>query len=290
MPIAYAGRISMSFPVAFAPCTMDISRFGGEYGTKENEHAGEVLTLLDGGIGSNSPIEVFVNCGNDATPIETSLQQQRSLMCVFDNNGNAYRSDSSHDGFGEHYGAATPIVNSITRAHMNENSRAENNRLNGFGGIIPVAHGRLGTLDFDENGPKVAEAEMMSEAWTKQWMAQHENSHIEVSILTNEELNTTNRDIISEKMADVARNLTDDELEATVNEHLNDGNQPEVNDKNSEYTQIFVGMCLIELTHRRGNENLREPHKQYLIDVGEMDGVPTPLTPLPLPTTPVTLT
>lgn len=77
IPLCYAARSSMSFPVAFKPVAMDI---GDDQGTR---------TLIDGGVGSNLPVEVFEPPSAD--PIEKELNAAKTLMFVFDMQGMAYQ-------------------------------------------------------------------------------------------------------------------------------------------------------------------------------------------------------
>ena len=77
IPLCYAARSSMSFPVAFKPVAMDI---GDGQGTR---------TQIDGGVGSNLPVEVFEPPSAD--PIEKELNAAKTLMFVFDMQGMAYQ-------------------------------------------------------------------------------------------------------------------------------------------------------------------------------------------------------
>ena len=77
IPVCYAARSSMSFPVAFKPVAMDI---GDGQGTR---------TLIDGGVGSNLPVEVFES--SSADPLQKEVNAAKTLMFVFDMEGMAYQ-------------------------------------------------------------------------------------------------------------------------------------------------------------------------------------------------------
>lgn len=83
IPICYAARISMSFPVGFKPVMMDIGDGQGK------------RTLLDGGVGTNLPTEVFIKPADDVSDRDalrnTELNNAKTLMFVFDMEGEAYR-------------------------------------------------------------------------------------------------------------------------------------------------------------------------------------------------------
>ena len=80
-PVCYAARSSMSYPVAFKPVAMDLGDGEGE------RH------LIDGGLGSNLPTEVFDP--PSSTAAEKELNAAKTLLFVFDMNGTAYRAMSS---------------------------------------------------------------------------------------------------------------------------------------------------------------------------------------------------
>ncbi len=77
IPVCYAARSSMSFPVAFKPVAMDIDDGQG------------TRTLIDGGVGSNLPVEVFESPSADLTQKEVNAA--KTLMFVFDMEGMAYQ-------------------------------------------------------------------------------------------------------------------------------------------------------------------------------------------------------
>lgn len=88
IPICYAARVSMSFPVGFKPVRMDL----GDGHGKRN--------LIDGGVGTNLPTEVFIhppttnadsNASNSDSIHDDSLSAAKSLIFTFDMQGNAYR-------------------------------------------------------------------------------------------------------------------------------------------------------------------------------------------------------
>ncbi|MDR1595474.1 MAG: patatin-like phospholipase family protein [Puniceicoccales bacterium] len=254
MPIAYAGRISMSFPVVFRPVQMDVSRFGGKY--NDDKYRNKILPLRDGGIGSNSPIETFVDtCDTSEKGIpstKTQLQQQKSLMCVFDNGGAAYRGESSKGGFRTRPSPLlTPIANMFAHANVAKNSEAEERRLNSLGQIMPVAHGELTTMSFNAGNAEIKEAQMMSEAWTKEWVRNYGNGVVNIELFSVDDMDGQNTEEIAAKMKEVAEQLSDLELAAILEKH-GDGIQfPD--EKNREFTLTvkFIEACSNEMSKRK---------------------------------------
>jgi hypothetical protein len=66
---------------------LDLSRFGGRY-----ENRVGLVALYDGGLGSNSPIEIFVNASDS---FRKSLQECDSLLCIFEEEGAGHRAMST---------------------------------------------------------------------------------------------------------------------------------------------------------------------------------------------------
>lgn len=87
IPLCYAARSSMSIPVIFKPVAMDLGDGQG------------MRSLIDGGVGSNAPVEVFASKSKD--PIEHEMNAAKTLTFVFDMRGLAYQVMTSG-------GAATP--------------------------------------------------------------------------------------------------------------------------------------------------------------------------------------
>jgi predicted acylesterase/phospholipase RssA len=77
IPVCYAARSSMSYPVAFKPVAMDLGDGQGK------------RTLIDGGVGSNLPVEAFES--TSPHPIDKEINAAKTLMFVFDMNGLAYQ-------------------------------------------------------------------------------------------------------------------------------------------------------------------------------------------------------
>lgn len=77
MPVAYAARASMALPMAFCATQLNFGRYGGKYQDKG------ILTVKDGGLGSNIPVEIFINelaprDGEDAKEQEKRLEKNAS--------------------------------------------------------------------------------------------------------------------------------------------------------------------------------------------------------------------
>lgn len=162
MPLAYAARMSMAFPIAFKAVSIDMD--GGK------------KVFADGGIGSNMPSEVFLK-PNDATGARVHLDadakgemQARTLLMTFDENGKAYQ--IMHGGKPE---AKPPgvldkvkafFVNLIT-SHPDQagaNLKDQKKVWNAGPNALPVFHGEISTLTSNISDQTQHQAHMLS-AW-----------------------------------------------------------------------------------------------------------------------------
>ncbi|GAB1845450.1 hypothetical protein MyNCGM683_02720 [Achromobacter xylosoxidans] len=86
IPVAYAARMSMAFPIAFQAVSI-----------KGKKNGGRNRVYSDGGIGSNIPSEVFINDDYDQAHVLASVRRgleqtrARTLLLTFDEHGEAYR-------------------------------------------------------------------------------------------------------------------------------------------------------------------------------------------------------
>ncbi|AKP88204.1 patatin-like phospholipase family protein [Achromobacter ruhlandii] len=163
MPIAYAARMSMSFPIAFKAVSVETADGGKK-------------VYADGGIGSNMPSEVFTH-PKDAQGVPTALTgdalgqtQARTLLLTFDENGKAYQ--IMHGGPPQ---APTPgvlgkiksfFVNLIT-SHPDQAGAdfADKVKLHAAGpNALPVFHGGISTLTSGISDEVQHQAHMLS-AW-----------------------------------------------------------------------------------------------------------------------------
>lgn len=162
MPVAYAARMSMAFPIAFKAVSIDM-----DTGKK---------VFADGGIGSNMPSEVFLK-PNDATGARVHLDEgakgemrARTLLLTFDEGGKAYQ--IMHGGRPE----AKPqgvlgkvkafFVNLIT-SHPDQagaNLKDQKKVWNAGPNALPVFHGEISTLTSSISDETQHQAHMLS-AW-----------------------------------------------------------------------------------------------------------------------------
>lgn len=232
MPIAYANRISMSLPNIFQSPTLNVSRFGGKYAEKQNLSG--PAQLFDGGLGSNSPSEMFVNATD---PLQSQLQQQNTLTCIFDEGGEAHRATSTADGKGFQYatgasGLAQDVFVAVggAKTKVSQNRAIENKKLDNLGQIMIVGHGQLGTTSFGATQEQKEAANMVSEALTQQWIDQHENEYARIELATLpegknfEQLSEEQKNELQEQLRNLAEQLNDHELQKIISQiYDNDG-------------------------------------------------------------------
>ncbi|MGE8658733.1 MAG: patatin-like phospholipase family protein [Achromobacter sp.] len=163
MPVAYAARISMAFPIAFKAVSL------------ETPDAGRKV-YADGGIGSNMPSEVFTHPA-DAHGVRTELTgqareqaQARTLLLTFDQNGKAYQ--VMHGGPPQRPAPGVLgkikafFVNLITR-HPDQAATglADRHKIRDAGpNALPVFHGGISTLTSNISDQTQHQAHMLS-AW-----------------------------------------------------------------------------------------------------------------------------
>ncbi|MET4579549.1 patatin-like phospholipase family protein [Ottowia thiooxydans] len=147
MPIAVAGRISMSFPIVFKSVTLDP---GDGLGKR---------TFVDGGVGSNMPTEVIMGhlSGRD-------LEQARSRTAImtFDDNGEAY--DVMHRPPEARNGFMDWILSLLSgNPGYGQSATADKAKENDMGpSAYVIFHGDIGTLDLRASPERVEKAKLMS--------------------------------------------------------------------------------------------------------------------------------
>lgn len=198
MPIAYAARMSMSFPIAFKAVSVETADGGKK-------------VYADGGIGSNMPSEVFTH-PKDAQGVPTALTgdalgqtQARTLLLTFDENGKAYQ--IMHGGPPQ---APTPgvlgkiksfFVNLIT-SHPDQAGAdfADKQKIWTAGpNALPVFHGGISTLTSNISDEVQHQAHMLS-AW---------KSLEQIAVRTHQAYSME-----CDSLADLAGLLTDGEKQA----------------------------------------------------------------------------
>ena len=169
MPIAYATRITMALPGAFKRVDMDIERFRAGNNNPSETNPNNVHRLFDGGLGSNSPSEVFIKPLSESSTNEDRLEyqkaQQETLTCIFDGEGQGYFGQS----FGFKY-SENPVIQFFlwlldaigSMDKMEELRDNENEKLNNVGNTLVVGHGHLWTLSMNPEQEEVDAANLMS--------------------------------------------------------------------------------------------------------------------------------
>lgn len=162
MPVAYAARMSMAFPIAFKAVSI------------ESDTGKQVFA--DGGIGSNMPSEVFLK-PHDATGQPQRLDeaakagtQARTLLLTFDENGKGYQIMHGGKPEAKPQGMLDKVkaffVNLITshpdqaRANLKDQKKVWNAGPN----ALPVFHGEISTLTSNISDQTQHQAHMLS-AW-----------------------------------------------------------------------------------------------------------------------------
>lgn len=162
MPVAYAARMSMAFPIAFKAVSIDMD--GGK------------KVFADGGIGSNMPSEVFLK-PTDATGARVQLDadakgqmQARTLLLTFDENGKGYQIMHGGKPEAKPQGVLDKVkaffVNLIT-SHPDQagaNLKDQKKVWNAGPNALPVFHGEISTLTSNISDQTQHQAHMLS-AW-----------------------------------------------------------------------------------------------------------------------------
>jgi predicted acylesterase/phospholipase RssA len=162
MPVAYAARISMAFPVAFKAVSIEMN--------------GEKKVFADGGIGSNMPSEVFLK-PTDGTGARVHLDadakgemRARTLLLTFDENGKGYQIMHGGKPEAKPQGVLDKVkaffVNLIT-SHPDQggaNLKDQKKVWNAGPNALPVFHGEISTLTSNISDQTQHQAHMLS-AW-----------------------------------------------------------------------------------------------------------------------------
>ena len=188
IPLCYAARSSMSFPVAFKPVAMDI---GDGQGTR---------TLIDGGVGSNLPVEVFASVSAD--PIQNEVTAAKTLMFVFDMGGMAYQVMTSG-------GVATPSLQQEREATMKtrknsftakiftwflgrdpRQTRFEDQKKlwNAGPNAVPVFHGTIGSTSANVQSSRAHAARLQAATEALEQIRQRESQAYFISCSTLDEV------------------------------------------------------------------------------------------------------
>ncbi|WP_028601548.1 patatin-like phospholipase family protein [Ottowia thiooxydans] len=181
MPIAVAGRLSMSFPIIFKPVTVDPGDGLG------------VRTFVDGGVGSNMPTEVIMGNlqGRDAEEARS-----RTAIMTFDEAGKAY--DVMHRPPAERSGFIDWIVSMLSgNPNYGQAAASDDSKVRDMGpNAFVIFHGDMGTLDLRASPERVEKAKLMSTLKTLEQIDQRRGQAYAVdcnsvqecfSLLTNSE-------------------------------------------------------------------------------------------------------
>jgi predicted acylesterase/phospholipase RssA len=178
MPIAVAGRISMSIPVFFDSVKYDIGQ-----GRK---------TWVDGGVGSNMPagaifgeleqqLQHATAAGDTAAmaTIASALEDAhaRTLLMTFDESGTAHAIQHGPRPEIEPGGLLTRLTGHLAgNSHYGEASARDRQRVYDSGpNVVVVHHGDIGTLDLGPSQERKDAASLVAGMRTTEWIGQHQN-------------------------------------------------------------------------------------------------------------------
>lgn len=138
MPVALAGRISMSIPMFFKAVKMEVD--------------GEMQSFVDGGVGSNMPSEVVLDGLHGK---EMDEMRAKTLLMTYDEQGAAY--SILHGSPQERKSAAEGLFSRWT----NDGLDGEKTHFSGTN-VLPVFHGELGAFSFAASKDQVEHAQTQS--------------------------------------------------------------------------------------------------------------------------------
>ncbi len=248
MPVAYAARASMALPMAFCATQLNFGRYGGKY-TNEG-----ILTVKDGGLGSNIPVEVFINelaqkDGEDAKKqekrlekmsqehsIKTQMAQRNTLAFVFDNQGESTVYNGGYTlptaGSKVFYKAYNTLTD--TNVNTTEQTKVTNNMLNYTANKIIVGHGNASTLTIDPNKislERMKAIDASAEAWANTWLRErNETTEIAIPLPKGvENWDDTTECEIRKRMLELAKSLDDNDINQILDSlsSLTDINPPQ---------------------------------------------------------------
>ena len=180
MPVALAGRISMSIPGFFKAVRVDVD--------------GRVQNFVDGGVGSNMPSEAILNKPHGRAMDEAVA---RTLLMTYDENGKAQA--ILHGTPAEREEASSGLVSRFTNQRLD----ADKTHFSGVN-VLPVFHGTLGTFSFWASTEEVEQAQTQSALKTLEYI---ENR-----------MGQARHDLVP-SMADAARLLSAEEREGFLQAH-----------------------------------------------------------------------
>jgi predicted acylesterase/phospholipase RssA len=182
MPIAYATRISMALPGAFKSVEMNLTKYQPGGIQVQSPHK-----FMDGGLGSNSPNEVFIKPLTTSSTEEERVQHQRAqvstLSCIFDDAGQGFAGDSGKFSYGESLitGIFLRLLGAIkSMFHMDTLRNDENKKLNDAGNIMVVGHGQLGTLSMSPTEEERNAVDLMSNLMATDWVRQRGEGGVQI--------------------------------------------------------------------------------------------------------------
>lgn len=148
MPVAVAGRISMSIPVYFRSVDFDPGDGGG------------TRAFTDGGVGSNMPTEVITD-NLQGRALEEA--RARTALLTFDENGKAYtvlhkEPEGPATGVGAWAKAKASGNAQLAQTAQQDKAKIHEAGTNAF----VIFHGDIGTFDLDASAERVRNAQTIS--------------------------------------------------------------------------------------------------------------------------------
>ncbi|MDR1906723.1 MAG: patatin-like phospholipase family protein [Puniceicoccales bacterium] len=217
MPIAYATRISMALPGAFNAVEMNLTKYQPGGIQVQSPHK-----FMDGGLGSNSPTEIFIKPLTHSSTEEERIQHQKAqastLTCVFDEGGKAFSMDSSKFSHGENWitRAFLWLLGAIkSTLNMSALRNDENKKLNDAGNIMVVGHGQLGTLSMSPTTEERNAVDLMSNLMAVDWVRQQGDGEVQIE---SSSLDALLKELSLENLRKMK--VSDEEIQAVIQSEI----------------------------------------------------------------------
>ncbi|WP_168735160.1 patatin-like phospholipase family protein [Pseudothauera rhizosphaerae] len=199
MPIAIAGRISMSLPIVCAPVIYDIGDGRGPQ------------PWVDGGVGSNMPTGAIFD---DLEGRDLEEARARTLLMTFDEDGKGYEAlhgteESRHTGAGglDKF-SGNPNIDQV------RNQDRDNMYDSGVNTLV-VLHSGLETLSFNPGKETLEHAKGLSSTRTLEFIEQHQNQRYMTEVSSLEDaislMSDLEKEVIREGGRPDPRNYPDGE-------------------------------------------------------------------------------
>jgi hypothetical protein len=221
MPIAYAVRISMALPGAFSAIILNLTKY---------QHGGSKIKsphrFVDGGLGSNTPVEVFIrplsSSPNEIERVRHQMAQARTLNCIFDCDGEAFQKDLQKSPNNEFklMDKVSPwlfyfLKNIPSPANQREMWEEDDLKIRAVANNFVVGHGQLGTLSMSPTTEERAATTTISSLLAIEWWREHED---EAAAIETSALKVILKNLTIEELQDLQ--TTDDDIRKSIQKEI----------------------------------------------------------------------